>query len=141
MIGQVDLTFINDETLREIFNIRTPLASMIEEARQIFSRIKKRGDIVVTLGEFGAVIFRKGTGTQIEVPALPVRRIDATGAGDAFAGVFLSLWLHGATLEEAARHAAIAASLTTTAEGAQGHVANASQLKDLLSAVEVRRAV
>ncbi|WP_337269163.1 carbohydrate kinase family protein [Oryzifoliimicrobium ureilyticus] len=141
LIGQVDLTFINDETLREIFNIRTPLASMIEEARQIFSRIKKRGDIVVTLGEFGAVIFRKGTGTQIEVPALPVRRIDATGAGDAFAGVFLSLWLHGATVEEAARHAAIAASLTTTAEGAQGHVANASQLKDLLSAVEVRRAV
>ncbi len=141
LVGRIDLTFVNDETLREIFNIRTPLASMIEEARRVFSRIKPRGDIVLTLGEFGAVVFRKGSGTQIEVPALPVDRVDATGAGDAFAGVFLSLWLHGASLEDAARHAAIGASLTTTAEGAQGHTANAAQLRELLSAVEVRRAI
>lgn len=141
LIARTDLTFINDETLREIFNIRTPLASMIEEARRIFSRIKKRGDVVLTLGEFGAVVFRKGTGAQIEVPALPVDRLDATGAGDAFAGVFLSLWLHGASLEEAAQHAAIGASLTTTAEGAQTHIATAAQLRKLLPAVKVKTAV
>lgn len=141
LVKSVDLTFINDETLREIFNLRTPLASMIEEARGILSRIKPRGDVVLTLGEFGAVVFRKGGGSQIEVPALPVDRVDATGAGDAFAGVFLSLWLHGASLEYAARHAAIGASLTTTAEGAQAYTANAEQLRDLLSSVEAKTAV
>lgn len=141
LLGRVDLTFINDETLREIFNLRTPLAAMIEEARHILSRIKPRGDVVLTLGEFGAVVFRKGGGPQIEVPALPVDRVDATGAGDAFAGVFLSLWLHGASLEDAARHAAIGASLTTTAEGAQACTASAAQLHALLSSVEAKTAV
>jgi ribokinase len=141
LIGQLDLIFINDDTLREIFDIRTPLAAMIEEARRIFSRVKQRGEVVLTLGEFGAVVFRKGSAPQIEVPALPVTRVDATGAGDAFAGVFLSLWLNGASLEEAACHAAVGASLTTTAEGAQGHTSKASQLRELLSAVKTKRAV
>ncbi|MDX3926142.1 MAG: PfkB family carbohydrate kinase [Shinella sp.] len=138
LVSRIDLTFVNDEILREIFNIRTPLASMIEEARQILSRIRPRGDVVLTLGEFGAVVFRKSGGSQIEVPALPVDRLDATGAGDAFAGVFLSLWLHGAPLEDAARHAAIGASLTTTAEGAQGHIATAAELSDFLCSVEAK---
>lgn len=141
LVTRTDLTFVNDETLREIFNIRTPLASMIEEAGRIFSRMKKRGNIVLTLGEFGAVVFRKSGRAQIEVPALPVDRVDATGAGDAFAGVFLCLWLHGASLEDAAQHAAIGGSLTTTKEGAQTHIATAAQLRELLPAVKVRIAV
>ncbi|KNY14014.1 carbohydrate kinase [Shinella sp. SUS2] len=138
MISQVDLTFINDDTLREVFAIRTPLASMIEEAGRTIARVKPRGDVVLTLGEFGAVVFRKSGDPPIEVPALPVSRVDATGAGDAFAGIFLSLWLHGRPLVDAARHAAVGASLTTTAEGAQGHPASAGELEALLSAVEAK---
>jgi len=138
LISQVDLTFINDETLRDIFSIRTPLASMIEEAGRSIARVKSRGDVVLTLGEFGAVVFRKSGGMPIEVPALPVSRVDATGAGDAFAGIFLSLWLHGRSLADAARHAAVGASLTTTAEGAQGRTASAGELQALLSAVEAK---
>jgi sugar/nucleoside kinase (ribokinase family) len=138
LIEQVDLTFINDDTLREIYAIRTPLASMIEEAARTIARVKRRGDVVLTLGEFGAVVFRKGGGPPIEVPALPVSRVDATGAGDAFAGIFLSLWLHGRPLVDAARHAAVGASLTTTAEGAQGRTASAQELDALLSAVEAK---
>lgn len=140
LVRRIDLTFVNDETIREIFQLRTPLAAMIEETRAMLSRIKPRGDVVLTLGEFGAVVFRKGGGAQIEVPALPVHRVDATGAGDAFAGVFLSFWLHGASLDEAARHAAIAASLTTTSLGAQAHTADFSELQTLLSSVEARNA-
>ena len=141
LIGQVDLTFINDETFREIFGIRTPLASMLDEAEHILKRIKMRGDVVLTLGEFGAVVFKKTGGAPIEVPALPVTRVDATGAGDAFAGIFLSLWLHGKSLVDAARHAAIGASLTTTAEGAQGRPASADEIEVLLPSIEVKTAV
>lgn len=133
LIRRVDLTFINDVTLREIFDLRTPMATMIQQAHSAFAGAKPRGDVVLTLGEFGAVVFRKSGGPQIEVPALPVERVDATGAGDAFVGVFLSFWLHGASLEEAARHAAVAGSLTTTAEGAQGHIATFAELEASLT--------
>lgn len=141
LIGQVDLTFINDETFREVFGIRTPLASMLDEAEHILKRIKTRGDVVLTIGEFGAVVFKNGGGTTIEVPALPVTRVDATGAGDAFAGIFLSLWLHGKSLADAARHAAIGASLTTTVEGAQGRPASADEIEALLPSIEAKTAV
>jgi ribokinase len=111
---------------------------MIGQAHDTLFKIKRRGDVVVTLGEFGAVVFPKGGGPQIEVPALAVDRVDATGAGDSFAGIFLAFWLHGASLEQAARHAAIGGSLTTTAEGAQGHIASFDELK---AAIPADRAV
>ncbi|EKF59851.1 PfkB domain-containing protein [Agrobacterium albertimagni AOL15] len=138
LIAQVDLTFINDEIFREIYSIRTPLASMIDEAARLIMRVKRRGDVVLTIGEFGAVVFRKSGGPPIEVPALPVSRVDATGAGDAFAGIFLSLWLHGRPLVDAARYAAVGASLTTTAEGAQSRTSTAAELEAFLSAVEAK---
>ncbi len=138
LIGQIDLTFVNDDTLREIFGITTSLASMIEEAGRAIARVKPRGDVVLTLGEFGAAVFRRQGGPPIEVPALPVSRVDATGAGDAFAGIFLSLWLHGRSLADAARHAAVGASLTTTAEGAQGRLSSAAELEALLAKIEAK---
>ena len=129
MVKQIDLTFINDVTIREIYGFGARMASMIDEVRQVLSRIKPRGTVVLTLGEFGAVVFPATGGPQIEVPALPVNRVDATGAGDSFAGIFLSLWLHGASQETAARYAATGASLTTTVEGAQGYIADFATLK------------
>ncbi|MCX5516560.1 carbohydrate kinase [Kaistia algarum] len=140
LVRRIDLTFVNDEIIRQIFNFRMPLAAMIEEFRGVLSRIKSRGDVVLTLGEFGAVVFRKAGGAQIEVPALAVDRIDATGAGDTFAGVFLSFWLHGASLSEAAGYAAIAGSLTTTSFGAQGHIADLAELKALQTSIDLKNA-
>ena len=137
MVKQIDLTFINDVTIREIYGFRTRMATMIEEVRLMLSRIKPRGTVVLTLGEFGAVVFPATGGPQIEVPALPVNRVDATGAGDSFAGIFLSLWLHGASLETAARYAAVGASLTTTVEGAQGYIADFATLKATAAASDV----
>ncbi|RUW79990.1 PfkB family carbohydrate kinase [Mesorhizobium sp. M2A.F.Ca.ET.067.02.1.1] len=137
MVGQIDLTFINDVMIREIYGFRTRMATMIEEVRLMLSRIKPRGTVVLTLGEFGAVVFPATGGPQIEVPALPVNRVDATGAGDSFAGIFLSLWLHGASLETAARYAAVGASLTTTVEGAQGYIADFATLKATAAASAV----
>lgn len=137
MVRQIDLTFINDVMIREIHGFHTRMATMIDEVRQVLSRIKPRGTVVLTLGEFGAVVFPATGGPQIEVPALPVNRVDATGAGDSFAGIFLSLWLHGASLETAARYAAIGASLTTTVEGAQGYIADFATLKATAAANDV----
>ena len=67
---------------------------------------------------------------RLPAPVTPV--VDATGAGDAFAGVFLGHWLHGASPIEAARRAVVAGSLDVTAEGAQGRLVAAAEIEALL---------
>lgn len=85
------------------------------------------GLIIVTLGAEGALVVPCTTGAQ-HVAALPVTPIDTTGAGDIFAGVYLVMLLHGQDPVLAAQHAAIAAGLSTTGFGAQGHLANAAEV-------------
>ena len=46
-------------------------------------------EIVVTLGERGSVILADGV--RIEVPTIPVKAVDTTGAGDVYAGVYTLL--------------------------------------------------
>jgi ribokinase len=73
--------------------------------------------VIATLGPDGAIA--AGEAGVVRVPAIPVKPVDTTGAGDTFAGV-LSAWLdQGADLETAMRFAAIAGSLACTKEGAQ----------------------
>jgi sugar/nucleoside kinase (ribokinase family) len=133
LVRAIDLVFVNDVALRDIFAMRTSIATMIDNLEVWLHGIAPRADVVLTLGDLGAVVFPSDDGPSIFVPALAVDVVDATGAGDTFAGVFLSFWMHGASLGEAARHAAIAASLTTTAEGAQGRI---STLDDLRAELE-----
>jgi ribokinase len=72
---------------------------------------------VVTLGSAGCVAV--GPGAALRVPALPIRPVDTTGAGDAFVGA-LTAWLDGgAPLEEALRAATVAAACACEAMGAQ----------------------
>ena len=139
LLQRFDLVFVNDEIIREIYGFGAPISTLLGQVKSALSSVPGRADVVLTLGELGAVVFRKNN-ALIEVPALPVDRVDATGAGDAFAGVFLSLWLHGASLSDSARHAAIAGSLTTTALGAQSHIATLAEIQSLLSSVSVRDA-
>jgi ribokinase len=73
--------------------------------------------VIATLGPDGAVA--AGKAGVVRVPAIPVKPVDTTGAGDTFAGV-LSAWLdQGADLRTAMKFAAVAGSLACTKEGAQ----------------------
>jgi len=72
---------------------------------------------VVKLGEHGAVIV---TGRDaVHVPAFRVRSVDATAAGDAFAGGLGVALLRGHDLPAAVRFASAVAALSTTHRGAQ----------------------
>ena len=71
-------------------------------------------------------------------PALPIRQIDDTGAGDAFVAT-LAVWLaRGRPLSEAARYANAAAAFATTALGAQGALARRADLDALIALNEGR---
>ena len=80
----LDLAFANEEEARAWFG-----TSSIEESVAAMRGIARR--FVVTRGPEGAILF-DGDDT-IEVPAERVTAVDATGAGDVYAGAFL----HGLT--------------------------------------------
>ncbi|MEV6203546.1 PfkB family carbohydrate kinase [Streptomyces sp. NPDC051771] len=74
---------------------------------------------VVTLGADGALIAEGGTVTaRVAAPVVPPgRRLDSTGAGDAFTGAFLAARLAGADPAEAARAGCAAGAEAVTVVG------------------------
>ncbi|MCH6196821.1 ribokinase [Corynebacterium mastitidis] len=73
--------------------------------------------VVLTLGKRGALVARGGEVTPIPTPA--ITPVDTTGAGDAFAGAFAARLAEGASLIDAARHAARVGAYAATGHGAQ----------------------
>jgi len=74
--------------------------------------------MLVSLGSSGAVLVRRG-GPAIDIKAPRVKAIDATGAGDALNGALAAALAGGLSLEQAARRAVVAASLSVTCAGAR----------------------
>jgi ribokinase len=74
--------------------------------------------MVVTRGDAGVVLARRGQ-PPVEVPAAPARRVvDTTGAGDTFCGALAAALATGADLELAVRRAVVAGSLSVERPGA-----------------------
>ena len=74
-------------------------------------------DVIVTLGAKGARHFAVD-GTVTDVPALPVKPVDTTGAGDTFTGYVLSGLDRGLPMAQAMAQAARAGALMVTRNGA-----------------------
>ena len=74
--------------------------------------------ILVSLGASGAILVERD-GAAVEIAAPTVTAVDATGAGDALNGALAAGLAAGLGLEEAARRAVVAASLSVTRAGAR----------------------
>lgn len=72
---------------------------------------------IITLGQYGALSC--GPDGVWQVPALPVKAVDTTGAGDAFCGALAAALDLRFDLETALRYASTGASIACTIEGAQ----------------------
>lgn len=90
--------------------------------------------VVVTLGEGGAVAFRRGL-PPIRQPAFPVPVRDTIGAGDAFAAGFAVSLLEDRPFEDALRRAAVCGALTARRVGAFEAFPRAEELDGFLDAV------
>jgi ribokinase len=101
-------------------------------ARRAAQVLLKRGVQVAAIqaGDAGDLVVSKEE--EILVPRIKVKAIDATGAGDAFAGAFAVAVAEGLPLREAARLANVTAALSTTKFGAQEGLPTRAEVEKFL---------
>ncbi|MFQ5926591.1 MAG: ribokinase [Terriglobia bacterium] len=86
---------------------------------------------ILKMGEHGALVAERG-GRMVHVPALRVKAVDSTAAGDAFNGAVAVALLEGNSLVAAVRFAAAAAAFSVTRPGAQSSLPTRAALRDWL---------
>lgn len=96
-------------------------------ARQL--RATGAENVIVTLGSAGAFV-RQASASGLRIPAGDVEAVDASGAGDCFAGTLAGLLAQGASLPDAARLATRAAGV---AVGRAGTLASFPSRAELLA--------
>jgi ribokinase len=115
LLQLTDLLVPNETELELLTGRQTESLAEIEAtARNLLQRGAMA--VVVTLGERGALLL-DGEATQI--PSIPVKAVDPTGAGDAFTAALAVFWGEGLSLHDAAKKAAHVAALTVTRLGTQ----------------------
>lgn len=86
--------------------------------------------VLLKCGKAGAIVATLQARTRI--PGFAVQAVDATGAGDTFAGAFLARHVAGDDPVTAARYANAAAALSTTGYGAVAPIPRAEAVRALL---------
>jgi ribokinase len=88
--------------------------------------------VAVTLGPEGAVLYEDGNEVARAAPP-PVKAVDGTAAGDAFAACLTVALLEGRPREEALRRACAAGALAASRPGAQPSLPTAAELEAILA--------
>jgi sugar/nucleoside kinase (ribokinase family) len=133
VVRRVDAVFVNDEEVLQWTGASTVFDGI--------GQLHRRGPwvVVVKRGEFGAYLSCRGALTF--VPAVPVRKvIDPTGAGDAFAGGFLSAVDRAQRLDGAALRGALTTASAVASFAVEGVGANALAHLDRRG-IEARRRI
>jgi ribokinase len=126
LLATVDVLVPNRVELAQLAGAGVP--ETVEEAAQLAGRLPAQA-VVVTLGADGALVLEDG---RVEhVPAVPVRPVDTTAAGDAFCGGLADALAGGAALQEAARWAVRVAAAACLRPGAQASLPTPADLQAL----------
>jgi 2-dehydro-3-deoxygluconokinase len=88
--------------------------------------------VLLKLGREGVLVATREARAVID--GFPVEAVDATGAGDTFAGAFLARAVAGDDVWQAARYANAAAALSTTGYGAVAPIPSAAEVNAFLAA-------
>jgi ribokinase len=112
LLRKVDVLTPNQQEARAISGSNESLKETAQRLRRMGV-----GAVVTTVGAEGAwVLSEEG---EMALPGRKVAAVDATGAGDCFSGALTVALSEGKSLEEAARWATVAASISVTRLGAQ----------------------
>jgi ribokinase len=112
VLGLVDLFLPSRQEAALLFGRDAP-----EEAVRAFAAYGPRV-VVVKLGGEGSLVYAPALDKPVHVPAVAVRSVDPTGAGDAFCGAFAVSYGQDGDVLNAARRATVAASFVVEQHGA-----------------------
>jgi ribokinase len=140
-------TPLSEEVLRDVHVIRPnadeaealtglPVRD-VDSARRAGLNLVHRGAGAACIGAPAGNLLVSAEG-ELWLPHLPVRAVDKTGAGDAFAGGLAAALAQGQPLKEAFRFAHAAAALKTTRLGAQAGIPRGDEVLDLLRSAQAR---
>ena len=106
----------------------------LEDPDAVVDALLGRGARIVALklGPDGALV--ADASERHRLPGHTVATVDATGAGDTFDGAFLTEWVRGTSLADAARYANAAAALSTRGYGAVGPIPRRAEVEAWLAA-------
>ena len=129
LLWLTDLCIPNETELELLTGHGVTTLKAVENAARVLA---KRGPptVIATLGERGVLIVDAGATTHL--PAVPVKAVDPTGAGDAFIGSLAVMLAEGRSLAEAVRWANTAAALSVTRLGAQAAFPTRAEVETLL---------
>ncbi len=83
--------------------------------------------VIITHGAKGASY--RGEAAAFDLPAVPVKAIDTTGAGDTYLGYVLAVLDEGQTIEQAMQIAATASALQVTRQGASAAIPTRAEVE------------
>jgi ribokinase len=117
LLGQFDLLVPNRHELAVLVGERA--AATMDEVQQQVRSLDFRGDVIVTLGEDGALVVPADrSAAPTKVAAHRVEAVDTTAAGDSFCAALAIGARRGLPLVQSARWATAVAASTTTRHGA-----------------------
>lgn len=114
IFGHVDYLTPNESELRILLGLP---ADDPRSSRELAGELRRRGvrNVVVTLGRTGALILTDEL--DVMVPAVPVKVVDTTGAGDAFNSGFAVALAEGRDIVEAVRFGVVCGGIACTRLG------------------------
>lgn len=121
-INDLEFLIVNEIEAEELAGISGSYSQVLNELTEKYPKLK----ILLTAGEDGAYY---GCGKEREfTPAVKVKAVDTTAAGDTFFGYFLASYIKGFTILESMKKASLASSITVTKEGAMESIPYESEL-------------
>lgn len=126
----VDFLILNEVEGMEISKYNEVSDKLIETLGDMLPKAK----IILTLGEKGS-IYRDSL-RLIHQPIYTVKPVDTTAAGDTFTGFFIGAIIRGESTEKALDHAAKAAAIAVTREGAGSSIPTRDEVDSFCSESE-----
>lgn len=123
----IDYFFANEKEMQMLTKKEKP-----EEAADVLLHLGVN-QVVVKLGARGCLL--KNKEICLEIPGLPAKTVDTTGAGDTFLAAFAAAVLEGKSSAESAAFANTAAALSTEFAGAVSGLKNKKQVEEYLRTI------
>lgn len=125
----VDYVTPNEFEAEQFTGVRVESVEDCRRAAQVFFDMGVK-NVIITLGVRGA--FYSNGKTELHIPALKMKAVETTGAGDAFNGGFVTALSEGADVETALKFATCTSAISVTRAGAAASMPKREEILALL---------